>query len=135
MSERKTHKTKVSVNDFLNKVKNETRRTDAAIVLKMMKSASGKRPAMWGPSIIGFGTHKYKLASGKEAEICKIGFSPRAQALVFYLGNFTGRAILLKTLGKHKMGNGGCIYINKLADVNTDTLEQIIDCAYKLKST
>ncbi len=88
---------------------------------------------MWGPSIVGFGKHYYKYANGKEAEICKIGFSPRSQSLVFYLANFRERASLLNQLGKHKVSGGGCLYINKLEDIDQNILETIIEKAYKHK--
>ena len=131
MAKRKTTETKASVKEFLANVKNETRRKDGIEVAKMMRKASGKQARMWGPSIIGFGKSEYSLANGKTAEICRIGFSPRAQSLVFYLGKYKERDRLMKKLGKHKTGNGGCIYINKLADVDTDVLQQMIECAYK----
>lgn len=131
MAERKTVQTRASVKDFLATLPNDRRRADAQIVIRMMKAISGKQARMWGPSIIGFDVSRYLLANGREEEICKIGFSPRAQALVFYLGHFEGRADLLKALGKHKISGGGCIYINKLADVDIDVLEQLIARAYQ----
>ncbi|MDA1370935.1 MAG: DUF1801 domain-containing protein [Proteobacteria bacterium] len=134
MAERKTTANAASVKEFLNGVKNDTRRKDSQVVASLMGKVSGKRARMWGPSIVGFDTHHYKLANGEEQEICKIGFSPRIQALTFYLANFNGRAKLLEKLGKHKMGPGGCMYINKLADVDLKVLETIIDKAYKHKS-
>lgn len=133
MTERKTQENNASVKDFLANVKNETRRKDSQVVLKMMKNVTGKRPKMWGPSIVGFGKHHYQLANGKDADICKVGFSPRAQALVFYLSNFDGRATLLEKLGKHKFSKGGCLYINKLADIDIEILETIIEKAYQRK--
>lgn len=131
MSERKTVPNKASVTDFIANVKNDRRRADARAVAKMMRKASGKRARMWGPSIVGYGVSRYKLANGKEEEICRIGFSPRAQALAFYLGSFKERSALLKKLGKHKVGGGGCLYINKLDDVDTEVLQLMIDKAYQ----
>lgn len=130
MAENKTRQTTASVKDFIDAVPHEQRRVDSKAVLKMMKSVSGKLPKMWGPTIIGFGLSYYKLANGKDAGICKIGFSPRAQSLAFYLGNFEGRPGLLKELGKHKVGGGGCLYINKLDDVDLRILEKMIERAY-----
>lgn len=130
MAENKTKKTSASVNEFIQAIQNTRRREDSKIVLKMMKSASGKLLKMWGPSIIGFGVSHYTLANGKSAEICQIGFSPRAQSLVFYLGSFESLSGLLEKLGKHKMSGGGCIYINKLDDVDLSVLETIIETAY-----
>ena len=116
--------------DFLASVKNERRRRDAKAVMKMMREASGKQARMWGPSIIGYGVSHYTLANGKQESICRIGFSPRAQALVFYLGKFKDRASLLRKLGKHKGGAGSCLYINKLDDVDVGVLQQMISNAY-----
>ena len=129
MTERKTQENSASVNDFINGVKNERRRKDSLLVRKMMEAISGKKAKMWGPSIIGFDKHRYKYKNGRDAEICKIGFSPRAQSLVFYLPNFNDRDRLLRDLGKHKISGGGCLYINKLKDVDLDVLEDIVEKA------
>lgn len=130
MSENKARQSTASVKDFIGSVQNERRRGDSKIVLKIMKSVSGKKPKMWGPTIIGFGVSRYKLANGKDAEICKIGFSPRTQSLAFYLGKFEGRPGLLQKLGKHKVSGSGCLYINKLDDVDLGILEKMIERAY-----
>ena len=98
--------------------------------MKIMRSVSGKRPRMWGPSIIGYGKRSYELASGKQEEICRIGFSPRRQALAFYLGKIPGQQGLLKRLGKHRQGQGGCLYINKLEDIDADVLQEMIEKAW-----
>ncbi|MDA0789333.1 MAG: DUF1801 domain-containing protein [Proteobacteria bacterium] len=130
MADNKTRPTDASVAVFLANVKNKRRREDGIAVTRLMEQCSGELPRMWGPSIIGFGQHQYRLASGKMAEICQIGFAPRAQALVFYLGDFPGATGLRERLGKHRVGNGGCLYINKLADVDVLVLEQMIEAAW-----
>ena len=131
MAERKTQENSANVRDYLNSVKNETRRKDALAVLKIMESVTHKKAKMWGASIVGCGKHHYKYESGLEGEICSVGFAPRVQSLVFYLGNFKGRAKMLKEMGKHKVGPGGCIYINKLADVDVQILENMIGEAFR----
>lgn len=131
MAERKTRITKASVKEFIDGVENAQRRKDSRVVMKMMREASGKRAQMWGPSIVGYGVRTYQLASGKDETICKIGFSPRAQALTFYLGSFAKRAAILKKLGKHKVSGGGCLYINKLEDVDLTLLQQLFVEAYQ----
>ena len=131
MAERKTVENKASVKSFIDSVKNDRRRTDAKEVAKMMRAASGQRAKMWGPSIVGYGKRKYKLANGKEEEICQIGFSPRSQALTFYLGSFKERASLLKKLGKFRLSGGGCLYINKLDDIDKEVLQTLLNKAYK----
>lgn len=135
MTERKTLPNDASVKDFIASVKNEKRRADAAVVAAMMAKASGKRAKMWGTAIVGFGEHRYRHANGEEVSICKIGFSPRAKALTFYLGNSTERGKLLKKLGKYKMSGGGCLYINRLEDVDTDVLLQMMEVAYHGKGS
>lgn len=135
MAERKTRPNQASVKDFIASVKNERRRSDAAVVAAMMAKASGRRAKMWGTSIVGFGEHHYQHANGEEVSICKIGFSPRAQALAFYLGNSPEHATLLKKLGKYKISGGGCLYINKLEDVDTDVLFQLMKVAYHTTRT
>ena len=131
MTERKTQENSASVSDFLNSVNNEKRRKDSVLVRNMMESISGRKAKMWGPSIVGFDKHHYKYKNGSDAEICKIGFSPRAQSLVFYLGNFKDKDKLLTDLGKHKTSVGGCLYINKLEDVDLEVLEDIVERAYR----
>lgn len=132
MAERRTHENDASVDAFIDKVKNATRREDARVIVKMMAAVSRKQPKMWGPSIIGFGTHQYTLANGKSAEICKIGFSPRVQSLVFYLANFDGKSKLLARLGKHRHGVG-CLYVNRLTDIDLTVLRSIIEKSYRPK--
>jgi hypothetical protein len=130
MAKMKTQETTASVKGFIDNVSNARRKSDAKVILKIMKSITKKQSKMWGPSIVGFGIHHYKYANGSEGKICKVGFSPRAQSLAFYLGKFKERTTLLKKLGKHKLGGGGCLYINKLDDIDLDVLTSMIDKAY-----
>lgn len=130
MAELKTQKHVGSVSAFLNAVPNDTRRQDAKVVLKLLEKVTGKKAKMWGPSIIGFDEYHYKYASGHEGDMCMIGFSPRAQALTLYMmPGFTHQEKLLEKLGKHKTGKG-CLYVNKLADVDLAVLEQMMRDAY-----
>ena len=132
----KTQPTKASVKEFLAAVDNERRRKDSETLVKLMKKVTGKKPVMWGPGIIGFDQVHYKYASGREGDICRIGFSPRKQALSLYLPTgFANADTLKKKLGKYKSAKG-CMYVNKLADVDMDVLEQLIreSWEYSLKS-
>ena len=81
---------------------------------------------MWGPSIVGFGSYHYKYDSGREGDSCLIGFSPRAKELALYGMGVQRQAALLATLGKHTTGKG-CLYIKKLADVDPDVLERLVN--------
>lgn len=125
-AELKTKKNEASVEDFLNAVKDEQQRKDSFTILQMMKKATGSEPKMWGPSIIGFGNVHLKYESGRELDWFRMGFSPRKQNLTLYGINSKGQAGLLKKLGKHTTGKG-CLYINKLTDVDTATLKKIVE--------
>jgi len=130
MAENKTQATDESVDAFLAKVEPEQRREDGRAVAEMMARITGERAKMWGPSIIGFGTHHYRYASGREGDICRIGFSPRKAQLVFYIGAGSGRLdSLLAKLGRYSTGKG-CLYIKKLGDVNHTVLEEMIAQAW-----
>jgi hypothetical protein len=128
MPEIKTKATQLSVRDFISQVENATRRDDALKLLKLFQSATGWKPRMWGPSIIGYGRYEYVYDSGHSGEMCVCGFSPRKGNLVIYSGTLPDdqKRQLLSQLGKHK-ANVGCIYINKLADVDVSTLEKLIE--------
>jgi hypothetical protein len=126
MAELKTKKTAASVKDFLNRVPDERKRKDSFAILKLMQEVTGTRPAMWGPSIVGFGKYHYKYASGREGDMPLAGFSPRKQALTLYItAGFDGYGELLRKLGKYKTGKV-CLYINKLEDVDLATLKEMV---------
>jgi hypothetical protein len=134
LAEIKTKQTSSSVEDFINTMKDEQKRTDSFVILEMMKKASGEEPKMWGASIIGFGNMRYKSErSGREVDWLKIGFSPRKANLSLYLTiNIQEQAAALKRLGKHKTGVG-CLYINKLEDVDLKVLKEMISTSLKNK--
>lgn len=126
MAENKTKPTGATVSAFIAAIKDETRRADANTLAKLMQAASGEKPTMWGPSIIGFGTCHYKYESGREGDMPMVCFSPRKSELVLYslLGNEGSEALLAK-LGKHKTGKG-CLYIKTLTDVDQKILEKMV---------
>ena len=130
----KTKETSASVEDFINSVKDETKRKDSFTILTMMQKASKDKPKMWGSSMIGFGNKIYKSpATGREVEWFKIGFSPRKANISLHLVlDIKKHAAELKKLGKHKTGVG-CLYINKLSDVDVKVLEKLIDTAARIK--
>lgn len=126
MAENKIRPTPVDPSDFIAAVEHPTRRADAETLLDMMRRISGWEPRMWGPSMIGFGQYHYKYDSGHEGDAMRTGFSPRKANLVVYImPGYTDYGEILDRLGKHKMGKS-CLYINKLADVNLDVLEELI---------
>ncbi len=129
MSELKTKVTKVSVDKFLQEIRDEKKREDCYQILKIMKKATKAEPKMWGTNIIGFGDYHYKYESGRENDWFLTGFSPRLQNLTLYMmGGFDGE--LLKKLGKYKTGKG-CLYINKLEDVDTKVLTKLVTKSVK----
>jgi len=134
LAEIKTKETDSSVEDFINSVKDEAKRKDSLTILQLMQKASKEKPKMWGSSMIGFGKKVYKSpASGREVEWFKIGFSPRKANLSLNLViDIKKYNDVFEKLGKHKSGVG-CLYINKLADVDMKVLEKIITIAAKAK--
>ena len=126
MSDLKTTPNNASVEDFLNQVEPEQKRQDAFEILRMMKEVTGAEPQMWGPSIVGFGSYRYKYDSGREGDWFLVGFSPRKQNLTLYImAGFKRYEELLAKLGKHKTGKS-CLYLNKLADVDQKVLREMV---------
>jgi hypothetical protein len=126
MAENKTKATKLSVAAFIKAVPDATRRSDAAVVVKLMQEATKLEPVMWGPAIIGFGTQHYKYESGREGDMPLIGFSPRKQNLTLYItSDFDAYAEELKRLGPHSISKA-CLYIKRLADIDMNVLKQIV---------
>jgi hypothetical protein len=130
----KTKPTSASVEDFINNVKDEQKRKDSFVLLEMMKKASGEEPILWSSSIIGFGNKRYKSpATGREVDWLRIGFSPRKANLSLHLMlDIKKQAAALKKLGKHKTGVG-CLYINKLEEIDLKVLKGLIDESLKQK--
>jgi hypothetical protein len=129
----KTQAGKRSVDDFLIDVQPDKRRDDARNLCALMGRLSNEPPVLWGPSIIGFGTHRYKYESGREGETMKVGFSPRKPALVLYGLGIADEGDILKRLGKVTTGKG-CVYIKSLDDINMAVLEDVIVAALKRRT-
>ena len=126
MADNKTKPTKLSVAAFIDALTDETKRADAKALVKLMQNATGEKPKMWGPSIIGCGTYHYTYESGREGDMPLASFSPRKAATVLYgMTGFSDSEALLAKLGKHTIG-GGCLYIKKLADVDQKVLEALV---------
>ena len=125
-AELKTKKNEASVEDFIEALGDEKKREDSYAILKMLKKITKEKPKMWGSSIVGFGELPYKGKSGREGTWFITGFSPRKANLTVYLTAGVNRyPDLLKKLGKHKTGVG-CLYINKLEDVDKKVLEELV---------
>ena len=130
----KTKPTSASVEDFINNVKDEQKRKDSFVLLEMMKNATGEEPVLWSSSVIGFGNKRYKSPNtGREVDWLRIGFSPRKANLSLYISvGIKEHAAALKKLGKHKTGVG-CLYINKLEDIDLKVLKGMIDASLDSK--
>lgn len=130
----KTKQTSSSVADFINSIPDEQKRKDSQVILAMMQKATGEKPKMWGSSMIGFGLVRYKsAATGREVDWFKIGFSPRKANFSLHLLDLKRHEDALAKLGKYKTGVG-CLYINKLADVDLKILEKMMAAAMQEKS-
>ncbi len=136
MAELKTKPTKQSVKDFVDAIKDEQQRKDCRTVSRIMKRITKANPRMWGPGIVGFGSHHYKYASGRDGDWFLAGFAPRKQNLTLYIvSGFKNYGALLKKLGKHKIGKS-CLYVKRLDDIDMDVLTELIEdsVAYLRKS-
>ncbi len=131
MAEAKTQPTNQSVTEFLNQISDPERRADCFAVAKIMEEITGEKPKMWGPGIVGFGTYRYKYASGREGEWPRTGFSPRKKDLTLYIMmGFERHAELMEKLGKHSTGKS-CLYIKRLSDIHLPTLKKLIKIGLK----
>ena len=123
MYELKTKPTPKTPVEFLDNITDETLRQDCYAIVDLMQKVTGKPAVMWGTAIIGFDSYHYKYASGHEGDMCIVGFSPRKNNITLYVNIYN--EYLMQQLGKYKTGKS-CLYVKKLADVNTDVLETII---------
>jgi hypothetical protein len=135
MADNKTQPSRVSVAAFIDALPDQTKRSDAKQLVKLMRSATGKKPTMWGPSIIGFGSYHYRYDSGREGDMPLIAFSPRKAATVLYgMTGVSDSGALLAKLGQHTSGKG-CLYIKKLAGVDHKVLEALMIKSVAAKRT
>jgi hypothetical protein len=126
MYEQKTKETDHSVVEFIEQVDSPKKREDAYRLLEVFEETSGFPAKMWGPSIIGFGSYHYRYATGHEGDAPFVGFSPRkAKVSLYFAPGDEQREELLKSFGKHTAGKG-CVYINKVADIDMEVLKQLI---------
>ena len=130
MAKNKTTEKKSSVAAFLKTIKDENKRKDCAAIIEIIANHTGLDAKMCGTSIIGFGSYHYKYESGREGDAPLVAFSPRVNAITLYLSGAKDKVELLKKFGKHKMG-GGCIYIQKLDDIETGILIKLVDNTIK----
>ncbi len=126
MTENKTRPTGARVEQYLAAIKDDVRRSDCEALVKLMSKVTKQPPAMWGSSIVGFGSFHYKYASGREGDMCLTGFASRKGDISVYLvASGADQDKLLKKLGKHKMGKA-CLYIKRLSDIDMKVLQQLV---------
>lgn len=126
MRENKTGPTGAGVSTFLDAVEHPTRRADARTLDRLFRDVTGWAPRMWGPSIVGYGSYRYRYDSGREGEMCATGFSPRKANLVLYImPGYTDLAPQLGRLGPHRLGKS-CLYLTRLDAVDQAVLREII---------
>jgi len=133
MAENKTRLTDLSPAAYIAAITDPVRRQDCTALARLMAQASKEEPRMWGTAIVGFGVHRYPLASGKLGETCSVGFSSRKGDISIYgvAGEGT-EPDLLERLGTYKRGKG-CLYVSRLADVNLDVLSKMVVGAMRRK--
>ena len=127
MSDPKTKKTDASEYEFLNAVPDERKRQDSLAILELMRDVTGEQAAMWGTSIVGFGSYRYRYASGREGDAPLVGFAPRKRETALYLTTEPEvRDALLPRLGRHRAG-ASCVYIKRIDDVDDAVLRELIE--------
>ena len=137
MAETKTKPTEITAESFIDTVDHPGKREDAKVLDALFRKVTGEAPRMWGPTIVGYGQYHYRYDSGHEGDICRVGFSPRKARHSLYVScSCDGEedptfSALLERMGKHSRGNGGCLYVNKLADIDLEVLEQMIAMSWQ----
>ena len=134
MAELKTKKNDADVGAFLDGIENEKRRADCRAVVALLAEATGEPPAMWGDSIIGFGSYHYRYPTGREGDWMAAGVSPRKRNLTVYvMTGFERHEALMKKLGRYTTGKS-CLHIRKLEDVDLDVLRELVRESFALVS-
>lgn len=132
MAEAKTKPTQASVEDFIAAVEPASKREDGAVLDALFRKVTGMVPEMWGPTIVGYGEYNTVYDSGRKVRCCRTGFSPRKAKHSLYISCSCDGAedpaftALLARLGKHSRGDGGCLYVNKLSDIDLEVLEEMV---------
>jgi len=131
MAELQTKPTKASVTDFINEIEDDQIRKDCKAIAALMSKATKSKPTMWGPDIVGFGSYRYKYASGREGDWMLTAFAPRKKNITLYImPGFEGQAALMKRLGPHS-GGMSCVHIKRLSDLHLPTLKKLIELSVK----
>lgn len=135
MTALKTTPNDLRVDEFIDSVENEQKRSDCKSLLALFQELTGEKAIMWGTSIVGFGKYHYKYDSGREGDWMLAGFSPRKQNLTIYMmGGFKNQEALLSKIGKAK-NSVGCLYLKKLSDIDLEVLREMITLSIQTVKT
>lgn len=127
MAELKTKETDNSVAEFIESIEHDRQREETKQLVQLFQEETGFEAKMWGKSIIGFGSYHYKYPTGHEGDAALASFAPRKGKFTLYLWLDEARkSELLSHLGKYKTGKG-CVYVNKLADIDLDVLKKLVN--------
>lgn len=118
------------VTAFLDSVADERRRSEGHAVRALMEEVTGAPAVMWGPSMVGFGSHPYTNTTGTQ-DWFVVGFSPRKAALTIYgvYDDYGPAEPLFDQLGPHTTGKG-CLYVKRLDAVDLDVLTRLVRQAW-----
>lgn len=126
MAENKTKATEASVEGYFDTIADASRRKDCEALARLMAKATKQPPRMWDSSIVGFGSYHYQYESGREGDMCLVGFSSRKGDITLYgLNAAPSHEELIPRLGKHKAGKG-CLYVRNLRDIDLKVLEELV---------
>lgn len=132
MTTNKTTRNTDDVTAFINQIIDDQKRDDCMTIMDLMREATKESPAMWGSSIVGFGSYHYQYDSGREGDFMRVGLSPRAQNMSIYIiPGFEELSEQLSKLGKHKIGKS-CLYIKRLSDIDLTVLKDIVQKSIKI---
>ena len=116
-----------AVAEVIESLPSDNKKADAYELLVLYERVSGEDAVVWYPNIIGFGQYHYVYDSGHEGDAALLAFSPRKAKISLYLDqDFPEREELLDKLGKIKKAKG-CVYVNKLADIDMSVLEELLE--------
>ena len=116
-----------TVAEVIESLPSDNKKADAYELLVLYERVSGEDAVVWYPNIIGFGQYHYVYDSGHEGDAALLAFSPRKAKISLYLDqDFPEREELLDKLGKIKKAKG-CVYVNKLADIDMSVLEELLE--------
>src|ERR1044072_5191673 len=125
MAENKTKLTGASVEHYIASKANEQQRSDCLELMALLKKITRQRPKMWGPSIVGYGAHRYTYESGRTGETPLVGFAIRGRGLVIYISvEGDKQQSLLRNLANKKMEKF-VLSSSKRIDLNKRVLDHL----------